>query len=174
MNNIYFQIFHNSLQSHFFIVSLISENAWFAARQFGGHNMVLATLAALAGSLLGLSITYGIGYYASRWREKLPIYSEETYQSVSRLFNRTLYKIMVIPPILLLEFIPGFSLFVLVNGLMRVSPKKAPDGAAYFPHAVLYLLSFKLIFFICWELRMPQFEIKTRDLMHYVEITLEE
>lgn len=120
----YLLIFINSMESDI-ILTLRSESAWFAALQFGGFNMVLATFLAFAGSTLGMSLNYALGYYASRWRREFPVYSEAAYNRLSRYFGNYLYLIMAIPPILILEFLPGLSLFAVVCGMFRVPPRQA-------------------------------------------------
>ena len=124
VNNQYFIIFHNSLEAAFF-VSLRSESAWFGALNFGGHNMVVLTLLAIAGSTLGMLINYGFGYYMSRWRGDLPAFSESVYQRIAAVFARRLFVLMAIPPVAMLEVIPGFGVFAMVNGMFRVPPKRA-------------------------------------------------
>jgi len=123
-DNPYYLIFHNSLQSAI-LLSLRSDNAWFAALQFGSYNMVLATAVAFAGSMLGMTLNYGLGYYISRWRSELPAFSETMYLRVGEIFRNKLFILMLIPPVGVLEMMPGFSLFVVVNGMFRVPPKRA-------------------------------------------------
>jgi membrane protein YqaA with SNARE-associated domain len=118
-------------------MSLTSESAWFAALEFGGYNMALATLAAFVGSVLGMSINFGFGYYISRWRSDAPVYSEAVYSRISAFFNTYLCWLMAIPPLFILELMPGISLFAVVCGLFRVKPLKA-IGAIAIARAAYY------------------------------------
>ncbi len=121
---LYYIIYYNSLKAQF-LLSLTSESAWFAALQFGGYNMAYATISAFIGSTLGMSVNFAFGYYMSRWRTNMPVYSEKVYGNISAFFNKYLYTIMAIPPLFILELLPGISLFAVICGLMRVRPAKA-------------------------------------------------
>ncbi len=129
MTNVYFFIYTNSAQASF-LLSFTPETAWFAALGFGGYNMWLATLMAFLGSFVGSTVTFGLGYYVSRWRERTPIYKESTYTKISSLFSRKLYLLMAIPPLFILEMMPHITIFVLLCGLFRVPPKKAITAIA--------------------------------------------
>ena len=120
-------IFYNSFQTSL-LVSLRSDNAWLAALYFGDYPMAMATAVAWSASTIGMSLNYFMSYYLSRYRDELPSYSEKRYQKIVDLFDRRLFLLMLIPPIPVLEGIPGISFmpfFVLVCGLFRVPPKQA-------------------------------------------------
>jgi membrane protein YqaA with SNARE-associated domain len=122
--NPYYLIFHNSLQSAV-ALQLIGDNAWLAALTFGNYNMVFATALAFLGSVMGMSLVYGFGFYISRWRSELPNFSERFYQRLCGIFRKKLFVIMALPPILVLDVMPLLPLYVIVNGMFRVPPARA-------------------------------------------------
>ncbi len=114
----YYIIFSNSLFSSL-ILSLRSEYAWFIAQEFGGHNMWLATLAAVAGSALGMSANFGLGYYCFRMRTQWMHFSDAAYDRISGYMRRYGVWVLLLPSF---TFAP---LVALIVGLFRVPFRKA-------------------------------------------------
>ncbi len=110
-------IFTNS-----FIASLAlswrSEIAWFAALGFGGYDMRLATLLALAGSLLGTSVDYVIGRIIAASRLRWFSASNESFARAVQYFQRYILLLLLFP------WIPFSTLFAVIAGLFRISPAK--------------------------------------------------
>ena len=120
MSSIYYLIFVNSFKSAV-IMSMFSENAWFAALNFGGHNMLLATISATIGASLGTLLNFAIGYYVSYKRTEWFNFSEELYQKIHKYSKYSLVILLLPFPNL---FIIGqfYSLFVLMAGVLKHSP----------------------------------------------------
>lgn len=137
--SLYFLIFYNSMQSHL-MMSLRSENAWFAALSFGGYNIVLATALAFVGSVAGMLVNFAFGYYVSRWRDELPGYKHARFESIAGVFRRKLYLLLAVPPVAIMEVIPGVSLLpalAFLCGAFRVPPKRV-IFAVLFSRAAYY------------------------------------
>jgi|GEM_PF-991138 len=117
----YYLIFINSLKSSI-IFSTVAEYGWFAMRDFGGYNMLLASFMAIMGASLGTSFNYMAGYYLAAKRQDSLLFNDRLYQIIHR-YSRYYLLILLFPfPDL---FIIGqfYSLFVFAFGFLRHSPK---------------------------------------------------
>ena len=110
----YETILINSLQSSF-LLSLRSENAWFAAVQFGELNIKLATIAAIIGSFIGNCINFALGWYVGKKRNDWFYVSEELYKKVANYFRYIRFLLLLPLPFILItgQF---YGIFVAVNG----------------------------------------------------------
>ncbi len=121
--NPYYIIFINSLKSSI-LISMYSENAWYAAVQFGGYNLWAITGAAIAGSVMGNCLNFGAGYYLGCKRNDWFVFKEEWYAKLSKLNNYSVYLLGF--PISAIPVIGVFwSLFVLVTGFFHANPVKS-------------------------------------------------
>jgi len=108
----YLDIFANSFRSTL-IFSLAPEMSWFVALGFG-HNPLLITLAAFAGAMLGILLTFGLGYLISCGRDKLFHMDTEVYDTFGWYFSK--YGIAIF----LFQGMPFVRVFFLFAGAFRV------------------------------------------------------
>ena len=115
----YETILVNSLQSSF-LLSLRSENAWFAAMQFGGFNLWFITLAAIIGSFSGNLINFSIGWYIAKKRNDWFYISDGVYQRLTDYFRYIRFLLLLPLPFILItgQF---YSIFVFLNGFFSKS-----------------------------------------------------
>lgn len=119
----YYIIFLNSLKSSI-IVSMYSENAWFAALQFGGYDIWFATIAAVCGSSIGTLLNFGAGYYMAGKRSDWFVFKESLYNRIVSYNRYTMFILMV--PFSAIPMVGSFfNIYVLVAGFFRISPAKA-------------------------------------------------
>ncbi len=97
-----------------FVFPLEPEINWFSWLAFYPDNMLVATLVALAGSILGLLASYGIGWIIAIDRKNMPV-SEAQYQRATRLVRRYLVWLFLVP------WVPFLPVLALVTGFLRVS-----------------------------------------------------
>lgn len=91
----YSLIFVNSFKSSV-VFFLSPENAWFAALQFGGYNIGLATLAAVGGSSIGNFLNFYVGYYLNAKRGDWFLFGDKLYQRLSKI-NRYMMFLLALP-----------------------------------------------------------------------------
>lgn len=115
--DIYQIIFLNSLQSSL-LISFRSENAWFAAIEFGECNVLLATLAAIIGSFAGNCLSFIIGYYLAKKRNNWFDIDEGIYKKISYYFRYARFLLLL--PFPFTPVIGQFvGLFIALNGFFR-------------------------------------------------------
>lgn len=121
--DIYSLIFANSFKASI-VASIVAENAWFAAVQFGGYNIWLATLAAIAGSSLGTLLNFSLGYYLGGKRGDWYAFSDKLYNRLTK-YNRFTMFILIVPFSAIPVLGTFFTLYIVVAGFLRIPPKKA-------------------------------------------------
>ncbi|HEU5046249.1 MAG TPA: VTT domain-containing protein [Rickettsiales bacterium] len=121
--DVYTLILINSFKSAI-AFSTVSENAWFAAVQFGSHNLWFATFAAVIGSACGALLNFTLGYYVGGKRGDWFAFSEQWYQRITRYNNYTMFVLMV--PFSAIPVIGTFfNLYILIAGFLRIAPRRA-------------------------------------------------
>lgn len=111
---IYYLIFINSFKSSV-ILSLYSENAWFAALLFGGYHMLFASLMAVLGSTAGTSIAFFAGAYLASKRGELFVFKESIYQRIAKYRNYLM--LLLVVPFYSIPVVGAFwSSYVLLTG----------------------------------------------------------
>ncbi|MEI6729712.1 MAG: hypothetical protein WCL30_00495 [Pseudomonadota bacterium] len=115
----YTLIFINSMQSSF-VLALRSENAWFAAVEFGKYNIYIATLAAIIGSSLGNFINFAAGYYISRSRENWVFFDQNIYEKVAKYFSYSAVLLLLSFPTIPIIGV-FYPIFVILHGVLRTS-----------------------------------------------------
>lgn len=139
---IYYIIFVNSFKASI-IASFYSENAWYAALQFGTAAIVPATIMAICGSFAGMAVNFFLGHYFSTKRGDWFVFRESLYQRISRYNERAMYLLLV--PFQSIPFIGLFWSFLLVGlGFFRARPKKCM--ILLFAGRIVYYLGYLLIF----------------------------
>jgi membrane protein YqaA with SNARE-associated domain len=119
----YSLIFFNSFKSSV-VFFLSPENAWFAALQFGGYNIGLATLAAVCGSSIGNFLNFYAGYYLNTKRGDWFAFSDKLYQHLARINRYTMFLLAL--PFTSMPFIGIFwGLYVLLTGFFGTPLKTA-------------------------------------------------
>jgi len=114
----YLFIFINSFKSSI-LLSLYHESAWFAALQFGGYNMPLATFCAITGSSSGIALNFALGRYLGSKRDDWYSMDEAIYLRLKKYIGYSV-------PLLLLPFpdlpLAGqfFALYTVMLGLLGV------------------------------------------------------
>jgi len=100
------------------IIPMSSEPTFFAMKAFGGYDMAIPFLLAIAGATLGQSLNWLVGKMLLRLEKnkKLNI-SDYWYHRVAGLFNQ--YGIFL----LLLSWVPLCNLLVVLAGFVGTKPK---------------------------------------------------
>ena len=117
--NIYLTIFLSSFKASI-VMSLYHDAAWFAALGFGGYNMTLATMCAVAGSFLGEAFNFCIGWHLASKRNDWYTFDEAIYAKFKKYAKYSLF-LLLLPFPDLPTFGQFFSIYVIFLGFFRQS-----------------------------------------------------
>lgn len=118
--NFYLNVFVESIGVSSFI-PFVSDPTFFAMKGFGGYDMQLAVVLAVAGSAIGAAICYIVG----RWLSKIFLKSGknnvsiEKYNKASQFFSKNIMILMPLTWLPLLKFLPLFS--GLLDGSFKIT-----------------------------------------------------
>lgn len=116
--NMYIQVFFESAWNAS-IVPFGSEATLYAMKAFGGHDMALAALLAVAGGVLGQMFNWGVGALMLWVKRsgKAHIMSDAFYAKAQRVFHRYLLFL------LFFAWAPLLKFTVLAAGFLQVRPR---------------------------------------------------
>jgi membrane protein YqaA with SNARE-associated domain len=118
--NFYLNVFIESIGVSSF-VPFISDPTFFAMKGFGGYDMQLAVVLAVAGSAIGAALCYIVGQWLSKifLKSGKNNVSMEKYNRASRFFSRNIMVLMLLTWLPLLKFLPLIS--GLLDGSFRIT-----------------------------------------------------
>ena len=110
----YSLLFLDSFKS-MFALSLSSETAWFAARDFGAFSIVNVTAVCFSGAVLGAFCSIALGWLLSMLKDRLFTVDEVLYSEIR--VKMTKYGIYIF----LFQMLPFIKIFFFFTGMFRIS-----------------------------------------------------